>query len=192
MAGAIVVDERMATDIEGIWAAGDCVHTHHVLTPQPTYLPLGTTAQQTGPRRRHQRRRRRCPLRRLTRHPSRQDPRLVAARTGFGDTEATAAGYDPVSTTVEVDDHKAYYPGATTIHVRITGDRRDDRLLGAQLIGAYGAEISKRVDIIATAIHNHRTVASLSDLDLSYTPPLSSPWDPLQTAAQAWMRANRQ
>ena len=103
---------------------------------------------------------------------------LVAARTGFGDREATAAGYDPVSTTVEVDDHKAYYPGATTIHVRITGDCRDDRLLGAQLIGAYGAEISKRVDIVATAIHNHRTVASLSDLDLSYTPPLSSPGTP--------------
>ena len=102
---------------------------------------------------------------------------LVAARTGFGDAEAAAAGYDPVSTTVEVDDHKAYYPGATTIHVRITGDRRDGRLLGAQLIGAYGAEISKRVDIVATAIHNRRTVASLSDLDLSYTPPLSSPWD---------------
>jgi len=28
----------------------------------------------------------------------------------------------------------------------------------------------------------------LNDFDLSYTPPLSSPWDALQTAAQAWIR----
>jgi hypothetical protein len=51
------------------------------------------------------------------------------------------------------------------------------------------AEVSKRVDIVATAIHASRLVAALSDLDLSHTPPLSSPRDPIQTAAQAWVRA---
>ena len=30
------------------------------------------------------------------------------------------------------------------------------------------------------------TVEQISDLDLSYTPPLGSPWDAVQTAAQAW------
>lgn len=25
--------------------------------------------------------------------------------------------------------------------------------------------------------------------DLSYTPPLSSPWDPVQTAGQVWLRS---
>jgi hypothetical protein len=29
-------------------------------------------------------------------------------------------------------------------------------------------------------------VDGISDLDLSYTPPLGSPWDPIQQAAQAW------
>jgi NADPH-dependent 2,4-dienoyl-CoA reductase/sulfur reductase-like enzyme len=42
--GAIVVDRRMATNVDRVWAAGDCVHTHHVLVDQPVYLPLGTTA----------------------------------------------------------------------------------------------------------------------------------------------------
>ena len=32
------------------------------------------------------------------------------------------------------------------------------------------------------------TVDGLSDLDLSYTPPLGSPWDAVQIAAQAWVR----
>jgi len=49
---------------------------------------------------------------------------LVGARTGLHDHEARAAGFEPASITVEVDDHKAYYPGATKMHVRITGDRQ--------------------------------------------------------------------
>jgi hypothetical protein len=32
-------------------------------------------------------------------------------------------------------------------------------------------------------------VEELSNLDLSYTPPLSSPWDPVQMAAQHWAAA---
>jgi hypothetical protein len=31
----------------------------------------------------------------------------------------------------------------------------------------------------------------LNDLDLSYTPPLGSPWDAIQMSAQAWSRAVR-
>ncbi|MDZ7676376.1 MAG: FAD-dependent oxidoreductase [Acidimicrobiales bacterium] len=186
---AIVVDERMATGVDGIWAAGDCVQTHHVLYAEPVYLPLGTTAHKQG---------RVAGINaaggaaRYIGSLGTQAVKildLVAARTGLRDVEASAAGYEPLSVTVSVDDHKAYYPGATTVHVRITGDRRDGRLLGVQILGTYGAEISKRVDIVATAIHAGSSVAAPSDLDLSYTPPLSSPWDPIQSAAQAWIRA---
>jgi hypothetical protein len=35
------------------------------------------------------------------------------------------------------------------------------------------------------------TVDALSDLDLSYTPPLGSPWDAVQSAAQSWVGASR-
>ena len=87
---------------------------------------------------------------------------------------------------VDVDDHKAYYPGATKLAVRLTGDRGTGQLLGGQLLGSYGAEVSKRIDILAAAIHNANAVADLADLDLSYTPPLGSPWDALQQAAHAW------
>jgi len=61
-------------------------------------------------------------------------------------------------------------------------------MLGAQLAGRRGAEIAKRVDIYATAIHHGARVGEMSDLDLSYTPPLGSPWDAVQAAADAWTR----
>jgi hypothetical protein len=61
--------------------------------------------------------------------------------------------------------------------------------LGAQIIGHHAAEVSKRIDIFAAALFHGMGVADLSDLDLSYTPPLSSPWDPVQMAAQTWERS---
>jgi hypothetical protein len=62
-------------------------------------------------------------------------------------------------------------------------------LLGAQLFGSFGKEVSKRIDVVAAALHNRMSIDALNDLDLSYTPPLSSPWDPLQMAAQRWTAA---
>ena len=70
--------------------------------------------------------------------------------------------------------------------MRLTGDRATGRLLGVQLFGHRHAEIAKRIDIAATAIFHDMTVEALNDLDLSYTPPLGSPWDALQVAAHQW------
>src|SRR5207253_9356327 len=46
--GAIHVDERMQTDLGGVYAAGDCAETMHLVTGRPAYLPLGTTANKMG------------------------------------------------------------------------------------------------------------------------------------------------
>ena len=185
--GAIRVDHAMRTSVPHVYAAGDCVHTWHHLTQQNTYMPLGTTSHKQGRRRRRERRRRTPRIRRLARYPSRQDLRpRRGARTGLREHEAMTACYDPFTIDRTFDDHKAYYPGATPLRIRLTGDRHDGRLLGAQLLGHYGAEVSKRIDIYATALYHHMTIDELTDLDLSYTPPLSSPWDPTQMAALAW------
>jgi hypothetical protein len=56
------------------------------------------------------------------------------------------------------------------------------------MVGRRGTEISKRVDIVATAIFNDMTVDAINELDLSYTPPLGSPWDAVQLAAQVCVR----
>ncbi len=63
------------------------------------------------------------------------------------------------------------------------------QLLGGQIIGHYQGEVAKRVDIFAAAIFHGMTVEQFSDFDLSYTPPLSSPWDPVQMATQNWSKA---
>lgn len=170
-----------------MYAAGDCVVTHHRLLGE-SYMPLGTTAHKQG---------------RVAGENALGGSRefagslgtqvvkvfdLAAARTGLRDHEAIAAGFEPFTLQVEADDHKAYYPGAERIQMRMTGDRASGRLLGIQMLGAIETQVAKRIDTAAAAIFSELTVDQLSDLDLSYTPPLGSPWDALQAAAQRWTR----
>lgn len=187
---AVVVDEHMRTGLPHVWAAGDGIVTHHRLLGI-TYLPLGTTSHKQG---------------RIAGENALGGDRafagsvgtqvvkvfdLIAARAGLRDHEALTAGYAPSTVSSAADDHKRYYPGAHPIHFRITGDTCDGRLLGAQLVGRRGTEIAKRVDTFATALYTGLTIEQLDDLDLSYTPPLGSPWDAVQVATQAWAGAQR-
>ncbi len=87
--------------------------------------------------------------------------------------------------------NKVYYPHAHRMLIRITGDLETNKILGAQIIGHYQGEVAKRVDVFASAIFHRMTLEQISDLDLSFTPPLSSPWDPVQMAAQAWSKQTR-
>jgi NADPH-dependent 2,4-dienoyl-CoA reductase/sulfur reductase-like enzyme len=185
--GAIAVDAAMRTGLPDVFAAGDCVITHHRLLGE-TYLPLGTTAHKQG---RIAGENALGGTRQFAGSLGTQVVKIfgqAAARTGLRDHEATAAGFDPVTTETQADDHKAYYPGSHRITLRVTGDRTTGRLLGMQLFGHKSAEIAKRVDIAAAAIFHGMTADAVSDLDLSYTPPLGSPWDAIQIAAQAWVR----
>jgi len=70
----------------------------------------------------------------------------------------------------------------------VTGDRRTGKLLGAQIAGHYQGEVAKRIDIYAAALFHGMTVEAVNDLDLSYTPPLGSPWDAVQMSAQTWSK----
>ena len=185
--GAIAVDTGMRTGLPDVLAAGDCVITHHRLLGQ-AYLPLGTTAHKQG---RVAGENALGGNRQFAGSLGTQVVKIfdqAAARTGLRDHEAAAAGFDPVTIGSQADDHKAYYPGAHRITMRVTGDRQSGRLLGMQLFGHKNAEIAKRIDIAATAIFHGMTVDGLSDLDLSYTPPLGSPWEAVQMGAQAWVR----
>jgi NADPH-dependent 2,4-dienoyl-CoA reductase/sulfur reductase-like enzyme len=68
---------------------------------------------------------------------------LVATRTGLREHEAIAHGLHPHSHRSLADDHKAYYPGATPIHITVTGEAGTGRLLGAQMVGHRHTAVAK-------------------------------------------------
>jgi len=184
--GAISVDATMRTSVEDIYAAGDCVSTRHVLIGE-TYVPLGTTAHKQG--------------RIAGENAAGGEARfkgsvgtqvlkvfdLVAAGTGLNESEALAGGYRPATIFQTSYDHKNYMPGATPISLSLTADLDTHRLLGLQMVGTLASGVHKRIDTAATAIFAGLTIEDLSDLDLSYSPPLGSPWDVIQATAQAWL-----
>ena len=188
--GGIAVDQRMRTRVDGVWAAGDCVITHHRLLGR-SYLPLGTTAHKQG------RVAGENAIGGSARYAGSLGTQvvkvfdLVAARTGLRDRDATTTCFPTATTHSSPDDHKRYYPGAEPISIRITGDTGTGRLLGAQLVGGLTTQTAKRVDTLATALFHEMTVDAVSELDLSYTPPLGSPWDAVQMATQDWVRHHR-
>ena len=183
---AIHVNRQMATEKADIWAAGDCVQTWHRMLERHVYMPLGTTAHKQGRVAGENMLGGDCEFQGSLGTQVVKVLDQVAARTGLREIEAAEAGFDPLTVSLTSWDHKVYYPDAKELRIRLTGDRPTGRLLGVQLVGHRESEVSKRVDIVATALYHGMTVKALCDLDLSYTPPLSSPWDPVQMAAMEW------
>jgi NADPH-dependent 2,4-dienoyl-CoA reductase/sulfur reductase-like enzyme len=180
--GGLVVDARMRTPVEGVWAAGDCVESVHRLSGQRVVVALGTHANKQG---------RVVGINLGGGYAT--FPGVIGtaitkvcdvevARTGLSSREADAAGYAYVTAVVDSTTKAGYMPGAMPVRLKLLAERRSGRLLGAQLVGKEGS--AKRIDALALAIWNHMSVDELLGLDLSYAPPFSPVWDPVLIAAR--------
>lgn len=183
--GAIRTDDRMETNVRGIYAAGDCAEVNHVVTGRPTWIPLGTTANKTG---------------RIAganaagareRFAGIAGTSIVSvfgmgfATTGLNAAQAKAEGFTPVAVQIETKSKPGYFQGAKT-SVELVADRASGRLLGGSVVGEDGPD--GRVNVIATALAAKLRVAEFEQLDLAYSPPFSTVWDPLLIAAQQLMK----
>jgi NADPH-dependent 2,4-dienoyl-CoA reductase/sulfur reductase-like enzyme len=170
------------SSVDGVWAAGDCVQTTHLITGQPVHVPLGTHANKQG---------------RVAginigggyaTFPGvigtavTKVCELEVARTGLTEKEATAAGFAFVTATVESTSRAGYYPGTASMTIKLLAEKRTGLLLGAQIVGRE--EAAKRIDSLAIAVWNRMTVEEMTALDLSYAPPFSPVWDPVLIAAR--------
>ena len=111
---------------------------------------------------------------------------LAVGRTGLTSAEAGAERIPFISARIEADDRASYYPGARKVWIKLIVDRESRRLIGAQ--GAGYGDVSKRIDVAATAISGGMTIDDVAQLDLAYSPPYGNLWDPLLVAAQAAIR----
>ncbi|MFB9709147.1 FAD-dependent oxidoreductase [Streptosporangium sandarakinum] len=178
----IRTDRRMRTPVEGVWAAGDCVETFHLVSHRPVAIALGTHANKQG---------RAVGINIGGGYAS--FPGVVGtavskiceyevARTGLNEAEAAAAGFEFITETVASTTRAHYYPGAREMRTKMIADRRTGRLLGAQIVGQEGA--AKRIDTLALAVWHGMTVEEMTGLDLAYAPPFAPVWDPVLIAAR--------
>ncbi len=179
--GAIRVDERLETNLTGVYAAGDCAEALHKITGRPAYIPLGTTANKMG------RVAGANAAGRRERFPGVLGTSIVrvcglgVGMTGLAGEDARAEGFDTVSARIEALERAEYFWGAK-ITVELTAERRTGRLLGGLVIGERG--VAHRTNVIAAALEGGLGVEELEMLDLAYTPPYARVWDPVLIAAQ--------
>jgi NADPH-dependent 2,4-dienoyl-CoA reductase/sulfur reductase-like enzyme len=183
--GALAVSDRCETTLPGVWAAGDCAETTHVVSGRPVWIPLGTTANKMG---------------RVAganaaggreRFPGVMGTSIVRvaglgiATTGLSSGQARLDGFRPASVVIEARDRPKYFRGRK-LQVELIADRGTRRLLGAAVAGDEGSRGA--INVVATAIAGRMTVDDFVNLDLAYTPPYSTVMDPLLIAAQQLVR----
>jgi NADPH-dependent 2,4-dienoyl-CoA reductase/sulfur reductase-like enzyme/rhodanese-related sulfurtransferase len=183
--GAIWVNERMETSVEGIYAAGDCAETVHLLTGKRTWVPLGSTANKQG--------------RVVGVNVCGGDatfPGVLGttifkafdfnvAKTGLNMREAEKEGFRPIQAIVRGFDRAHYYPGRKESALKVIADQATGRILGGEAVGEGSSD--KFIDILAMALHGKMDCATLAIVDLAYAPPFSPALSPVIVAANVLM-----
>lgn len=179
--GGIATDSHMRTNLPDVYAAGDCAEAFHLITGEPAYIPLGSTANKQGRVAGTNAAGGEATFGGVVGTMVMRAFDLAVARTGLTAAQAQALGYAVRAPMIKAMDSSHYFPGAAPIHVKLVVEEGTGRLLGGQIAGRRG--VAKRIDVLATALHHRLTVADLQRLDLSYAPPFAPVWDPILVAA---------
>lgn len=179
--GAIAVDDRMETSINGIYAAGDCVESYHRLSRQPVWSPLGDIANLQGRVAGENAAGGNAVFPGVFGTSIFKTLHLNVGMTGLTEAEARRAGFKPVAAEITMRDKARYIPGAQELTLKLVADSKNGQILGAQVLGA-GA-VDKLTDIAATALLGNLTCFDLENADLAYAPPFSPVLSPVIVAA---------
>jgi NADH oxidase (H2O2-forming) len=180
--GGVVVDNRMATSVDGVFAAGDCTEiplgvtnvgvqgltgSHAYAqgkvaginaggghrTYQPVYIPWGMVAGE-----------------------------LMIGGVSFGETAAEALGIPYVLGRADGISRARYFPGVRKVTVKLLAEPGTLRLIGAQMAGGEG--IKERADFLAMAVKTGITLEDLAFMENVYSPPIGALNEPIALAAQ--------
>jgi NADPH-dependent 2,4-dienoyl-CoA reductase/sulfur reductase-like enzyme len=179
--GAIRVDERMETNLPGVYAAGDCAEANHLVLGRPAWIPLGTTANKMGRVAGANAAGRRETFPGIVGTAIVRVFDLGIATTGLSEDQARKEGFQPVKARITAPSRAAYF-GGKPVTVHLIADRVSGRLLGASITGETG--VAGRINVVAAALHARMRVDDFEQLDLAYAPPFAPVWDPLLIAAQ--------
>jgi pyruvate/2-oxoglutarate dehydrogenase complex dihydrolipoamide dehydrogenase (E3) component/rhodanese-related sulfurtransferase len=181
--GAVAVDQRLATSVAHVWAAGDCVEVRDMASGEPVFRPLGSLANRQG-----------RTLANVLAGRNDAFPSVagaVAAKVfdfnvaAVGTTEAVARGRGlaPRSTWITTTDRADYWPESEIIHIKLVYEVDTGRVLGVQAVGK--GDTVKRVDTATQLISRGVTIHELQHLEHAYAPPYAPAIDPLAAAAFA-------
>lgn len=178
--GSILVNTKMETSIQDIYAVGDAVEVTHFVTGDKALISLAGPANKQG----------RIAADNIaggdSHYKGTQGSSVIklfdmtAAATGINERQAKAAGLLYEKVILSPASHASYYPGGKVMTMKVLFEKPTNKILGAQIVGFDG--VDKRIDVLATAIRAGMKATELAELELSYAPPYSSAKDPVNMA----------
>ncbi|WP_270251760.1 FAD-dependent oxidoreductase [Lactococcus garvieae] len=185
MRGAILVDEHYQTSLPDIYAVGDAILVKNQITGNDALISLASPANRQG----------RQVADILAGLPVTNKGSigtaivrtfsLTAASTGLSEKQAQDSNLTYKAVHITANDHAGYYPGASSILLKLIFNPESGQIYGASAVGQKG--VDKRIDVLATAIKAGMTVYDLPELELSYAPPFGSAKDPVNMIGYAAM-----
>jgi len=177
--GHVLVNDKMETSAEGVYAVGDAIEVIDFINKTNTAIPLAGPANKQG----------RIAADNIaglnTTYKGTQGTSIIkifgltAACTGNNERNLTRLNIAHKVIFVHPVSHASYYPGAIPMTLKLIFND-EGKILGAQGVGYDG--VDKRIDVIATVIRLGGTVDDLTELELCYAPPFSSAKDPVNMA----------
>jgi NADPH-dependent 2,4-dienoyl-CoA reductase/sulfur reductase-like enzyme/rhodanese-related sulfurtransferase len=175
--GAVKVDRNYKTNDNNIYAVGDAIEVYNSLTHSKVKLSLAGPAQKQA--------------RSVADHINGKSGlnkgyigssaikvfNYNGASTGLNEALINVLNmkmnYDIIR--VILTDKVGIMPNSSPVHLKLLYEVPTGKILGAQAIGK--GDVTKRIDVIATAIKFGGTVEDLKDLELCYAPPFATAKD---------------
>ena len=174
--GHILVNEKLETNIDGVYALGDSIIVKNYITNQDVAIPLAGPANRQG----------RIVAGNIVGRNEKYKGslgtaiikifELTGASTGLNERSLKQLNIPYEKVYLHPNNHATYYPGATAISIKALYNKENRQILGAQAVGISG--VDKFIDVIATSIKFKATIDDLTELELAYAPPFLSAKSP--------------
>lgn len=182
--GSIHVDERCATNLDGVYATSICVSHTHAVTREPIWTAQASDADKTA----------QVAGINAAGGDARLGPTLGTAIVRAGELHLARTGlnkrggnFDAVRVTVSGHSCDPFFRGSEPLDLTLYHARDSGRILGAEVVGRGG--VDKRIDVLATAILGQFDLRQLAQLDLAYSPPYSMTRDLVNVAGLVGLQA---
>jgi len=179
--GGISVDEQMRTSDPAIFAIGDAVEVHDLITDTDILLALAGPANRQGRIAADVIAGRDSSFRGVQGTAICGLFDLAVAQTGATEKSLQRVGItDYEKVYLHPKHHVGYYPGAQTLHLKLIFSKPDGRILGMQAVGT--TDVARKVDVVSALIQKDGTVFNLEEAELCYAPQFGAAKDALNYA----------
>jgi NADH oxidase (H2O2-forming) len=179
---AIKTNGKMETDVQDVYAVGDCAEAPNIITHKPMCAQLGTIAVRQGKVAGTNTGGGYALFSGVLASAVTRLFDIEAGVTGLTEKSAQKARFEVITGAISSKTKADYYPNALPIKVKLVVEKESQRLIGAQIIG--GEEVTQRINALSFAIQQGMTVRELAKADTAYAPPLCETWEPMVLAAE--------